>query len=97
MSQVKPPSPTPIHLSRFINREMSWLTFNDRVLEEAQDLSYPLLERLKYIAIVSSNLDEFFMIRVAGLERKLKRKFNAREEDGSKTEDILYRIRDWAL
>lgn len=61
----------PLRPEMYLNRELSWLAFNRRVLDEAADASLPLLERAKFVAIVTSNLDEFFMIRVAGVKRKV--------------------------
>ena len=56
---------------RLVDRELSWLAFNERVLELAEDTTVPLLERCRFLAIFSSNLDDFYMIRVASLKRKL--------------------------
>ena len=73
----------------FINRELSWVRFNVRVLEEAQDLRHPLLERVKFIAICGSNLDEFFMTRIPRLMKKIKAGSEEKSMDGmSATEQI---------
>lgn len=68
--------------SQFVNREVSWLEFNQRVLDEATDGQIPLLERLKFLAITGSNLDEFFMVRVGGLQMLKKRGSNKRDAAG---------------
>lgn len=66
----------------YLNRELSWLEFNQRVLHEALDRRTPLLERLKFTAIFSSNLDEFFMVRVAILKEKVEAQLSQQTIDG---------------
>lgn len=78
--------------SLYVNRELSWLDFNQRVLEEALDDTNPLLERLKFLSIVSSNLDEFFEIRVAGLQRQIETGSQKTETDGLAPAEALAEI-----
>ncbi len=79
----------------YINRELSWLKFNTRVLEEAQDPSNPLLERLKFIAIYGTNLDEFYMIRVAGLKKLFKYRIRVTGADKMTPLEQLRAIREY--
>src|SRR6187549_654246 len=81
----------------FINRELSWLAFNERVLAQAQDASHPLLERVKFLAIAGTNLDEFFMVRVATILKKFRAGIDETSVDGLGTEQELAMIRSRAL
>jgi polyphosphate kinase len=76
----------------FVNRELSWLDFNDRVLQLAEDESLPLLERVKFLAIFVTNLDEFFMIRVAGVHDQVDARIDARGPDGLAPTETLQGI-----
>jgi polyphosphate kinase len=78
--------------NRFLNRELSWLEFNDRVLQEGQGAQLPLAERLKFLAIVSSNLDEYFMIRVAGLKQQKAAGVRKRDASGLTPSQQLFLI-----
>ncbi|WP_442942319.1 polyphosphate kinase 1 [Nostoc sp.] len=89
-------SATPINLNDpqyYLNRELSWLEFNGRVLHEACDDRTPLLERLKFLAIFNSNLDEFFMVRVAGLKQQVEAKVSLLTPDGRTPQQQLDDIR----
>ena len=94
-----PPAATPADVvqddlpeDRYLNRELSWLDFNARVLALAEDSSLPLLERAKFLAIFASNLDEFFMVRVAGLKRRDETGLSVRSADGLSPREQLRRV-----
>ncbi len=94
------PSPRPTSFNRpeyFSNRELSWLEFNQRVLEEAQDPSQPLLERLFFLCIVSSNLDEFFEVRVAGIKQQIESGSVDETVDGATPRAAFAAIRERTL
>ncbi|MDF5754822.1 RNA degradosome polyphosphate kinase [Spongiactinospora sp. TRM90649] len=96
-AEIVQPSPDgqedpPLPQERFLNREESWLQFNQRVLELAEDGSLPLLERVRFLAIFASNLDEFFRVRVAGLKRRMATGLLLRTKSGLKPREELARI-----
>ncbi|HYO97077.1 MAG TPA: polyphosphate kinase 1 [Polyangiaceae bacterium] len=85
------------HESLYVNRELSWLAFNARVLDQAADAHWPLLERLKFLAIFGSNLDEFFMIRVSGLHDQLESGLQGVSPDGLVVPEQIARVRTAVL
>ena len=82
----------PLPPDRFLDRELSWLAFNDRVLQLSEDPDLPVLDRAKFIAIFASNLDEFFMVRVAGLKRRIATGIAVRAASGLTPREVLEAI-----
>src|SRR5437667_6525193 len=81
----------------YLNRELSWLDFNDRVLQLAEDESLPLLERVKFCAIYTTNLDEFYMVRVAGLRDQIDAGVEKVSQDGRIPSETIVLIREQVL
>ncbi|MCX6431500.1 MAG: RNA degradosome polyphosphate kinase [Actinobacteria bacterium] len=89
---MTPAAEEPLPANRFLDRELSWLAFNQRVLELAQDDDLPVIERAKFLAIFASNLDEFFMVRVAGLKRRIATGIAVRAASGYTAREVLENI-----
>src|SRR3954466_8200709 len=97
MTDVATESTTEVALDStelYANRELSWLDFNDRVLQLSEDERLPLLERVKFLAIYSTNLDEFFMVRVAGHHDQVDARIDTRGPDGLSPIETIERIAD---
>src|SRR5688572_3957981 len=92
-SHQEAPDPDLFEPSLYVNRELSWLSFNERVLDQARDPRWPLLERLKFLAIHGANLDEFYMIRVSGLHEQLDAAVSTKQADGIEVRELLAQIR----
>src|SRR5437764_93685 len=91
---VTAPAPDLEESSLYFNRELSWLDFNDRVLQLAEDPSVPLMERAKFCAICESSLDEYFMVRVANLHDQLEAGMDARGADGMGPSEQIDEVRE---
>jgi polyphosphate kinase len=87
-------APKPLPDDRFSDRELSWLAFNQRVLELAEDPDVPALERARFLAIFASNLDEFYMVRVAGLKRRIVAGIALRAASGYSPREVMKRVQD---
>src|ERR1700682_5873369 len=94
-SQTNQPNQTnlPNHPDFYINRELSWIEFNRRVFGEAKNPRHPLLERVKFMAIFETNLDEFIMIRMAGLKDQVGSRITLRSPDGRTAQEQLSAVR----